>query len=189
MPQAAIALSRFNGPGLPVAVSGDEALLDSLNSDSRCLQICMLEGGAANAGNSLEWPADHHQLQQLLLLRAQKLAWTTVNVSSMTRLRVLKLVDCSRLSSLEGIGCLSLLQRLEVVRCPGLTALQGLQALTALEQLRLEDTPIQQLPEVSRASHASMRQEVQSYKSCFALPWYISHTHRLRRSCYWLHDP
>uniref|UniRef100_A0A383WLM0 Uncharacterized protein n=1 Tax=Tetradesmus obliquus TaxID=3088 RepID=A0A383WLM0_TETOB len=132
----------------PLALSGTDDVLHSDLSDSNWLQICMLEGSgtAANHAAPVSWLAEHKT--QLLMLQAQKVAWSSFNSSpALGRLRVLQLVDCSSLTSFDGIRNLKQLQRLEVVGCPKLAGFDSIKHLTALEQLRLDNTPVTQLPE------------------------------------------
>uniref|UniRef100_A0A383VCV7 TIR domain-containing protein n=1 Tax=Tetradesmus obliquus TaxID=3088 RepID=A0A383VCV7_TETOB len=132
----------------PVVLSGAEDLLDPEVSDSSWLQICMLGGDAVNTSAPGRWLAKHQT--ELLLLQAQKLAWSSLpSPPALSSLRVLRLVDCSCLTSFRGMESLQLkqLQRLEVVGCPHMTDVEGIVHLTDLQQLRLDNTPVAQLPE------------------------------------------
>ncbi|WIA40246.1 hypothetical protein OEZ86_013624 [Tetradesmus obliquus] len=153
----------------PVALSGTERLLDPSLSNSGKLRICMLEGSADDTPAPGSWLAQHapgsgwlqshmlrgsaawldkHQTELLLLLQAQKVAWRSLQVQlALGNLRVLQLVDCSHLSSINGIEHLKQLQRLELVSCPEMKFIEGVVHLTSLEHLRLDNTPVVQLPE------------------------------------------
>lgn len=104
------------------------------------MRFLSVEGFDARMTNlhGLQGMAD---LRRLLVADCPSLGALEGMTSHMTALRVISLVNCGGVTSLNGLGGLGALQALSVLDCDGVAALPGLGSLTSLQDLAVSNCP------------------------------------------------